>query len=128
MRHQRGISLVATAVVIGLIAFVLVLGLVSMRQDRNLFGELLGSVKKSELGRQVQNAGAATAVTPGAAAQGPIRKCVIDGQTVYSNVDCKEGHVVKVQDTAGFEAPKAPPPPEASPKTMQDKAIEAATR
>jgi hypothetical protein len=42
-----------------------------------------------------------------------IRSCKINGKLVYSNVDCDDKNstskAVKIQDTAGFEAPKVPP-------------------
>ena len=59
-----------------------------------------------------------------------LRKCVIDGKTVVSDVDCKDGKVVKPIDTRGIEAPKAPKPDpaESAPRSATDQMIEKATR
>ncbi len=65
---------------------------------------------------------------------GVLRKCVIDGKTVFSDVDCTDANssstVVKVHETRGIESPKVPKPepaPDSAP-TAQDRAIEKATR
>ncbi|HYD80573.1 MAG TPA: DUF4124 domain-containing protein [Paucimonas sp.] len=126
---QRGLSLVMVAVVMGLLAFVAVLGLVSMRQDKNLFGEIWSSFQKTSAVQQVQQAQQAPAA--------PIRKCTIDGKVVYSNVECgkeaADSRAVQLHDTRGVEAPKAPPAPPASAAgnagaDLREKAIERAVR
>ncbi|HWW72676.1 MAG TPA: DUF4124 domain-containing protein, partial [Duganella sp.] len=59
-----------------------------------------------------------------------LRQCVIDGKIVVSDVDCKDGKVVKSIDTRGIEAPKAPKPDpaESAPRSATDQMIEKATR
>jgi hypothetical protein len=59
-----------------------------------------------------------------------LRKCLVDGKTVLSDVDCKDGKVVKAIDTRGIEAPKVPKPDpaESAPQSATDKMIEKATR
>jgi glutamine amidotransferase PdxT len=124
MRYQRGLSLVMVAIVMAVLAFMAVLGLMSMRSEKNLFGDALSSLMKSAPVQQAQQA----ATTPAA----PIRKCTIGGKAVYSNVDCPAGaadsQAVQLHDTRGVEAPKAPPaPPAADPGAeLRDKAIERA--
>jgi hypothetical protein len=126
MRYQRGLSLVAVAIAMGILAFVAALGLLSMRSDKNLFGEAWASLMKSAPVQQAQQATAAPPV--------PIRKCTIKGTVVYSNVECGTGaassRAVDVQVTQGIEAPKAPPAPQASEtgNELKDKAVERATR
>ena len=70
-----------------------------------------------------------TSAAPPAPA-GVLRKCVIDGKTVLSDVDCKDGKVVKAIDTRGIEAPKPPKPDpaESAPRSATDKMIEKATQ
>jgi glutamine amidotransferase PdxT len=112
------------AVVMAALAFVAVLGLMSMRSEKNLFGDAWASLMKSAPVQQAQQ----VAATPAA----PIRKCTISGKIVYSNVDCLAGaadsKTVQLHDTHGVEAPKAPPaPPAADPGAeLRDKAIERA--
>lgn len=110
MRRQRGLSLLGVAIAMGVIAVVAVLGLMSMRSERNLFGEAWASIMKSAPLQQAQQAATATAAPPA-----PIRKCTIGGKVVYSNVECTNGaassQAVDLQDTRGIEAPKVPPAP-----------------
>lgn len=131
MRRQHGLSLVMVAVVMAVLAFVAVLGLMSMRSEKNLFGEAWTSIRKSAPVQQTQQA-----ATPAAA---PIRKCTIGGKVVYSNVDCPGGsadaQAVPIYDTRGVEAPKAAPAPAAPTDgpvdratELRNKAIERATR
>lgn len=119
-KYQSGISLVAVAVIMGLLGAAAVFALISMRSERNLFAE----------GLDKAGAKAAALAAPVAAPAAPLRKCVIHGKTVISNSECgDQGKVVEVHETRGIEAPKAPPKPapEAQP-TASDRAIERATR
>ena len=123
-KHQSGISLIAVAVIMGVLGGAAAFALISMRQDRNLFAEGLSKVgaKAAEVA-----APAVATVTPPAA---PMRKCTVNGKTVISNTDCGEkGKVIEIHDSRGIEAPKAPPKPapEAMPNAT-DRAIERATR
>jgi hypothetical protein len=126
MRYQRGLSLLAVAIGMGVLALVAALGLLSMRSDKNLFGEAWASLMKSAPIQQAQQ----VATAPPAS----IRKCTINGKVVYSNVECAgsaaSGQAVDLQDTRGIEAPKAPPAPPASEagSELKDKAIERAAR
>ena len=123
-KYQSGISLVAVAVIMGVLGGAAAFALISMRQERNLFAEGLNKVgaKAAEVA-----APAVATVTPPAA---PMRKCVINGVTVVSNTECGEkGKIIQIHDPRGIEAPKEPPKPapEAMPSAT-DRAIERATR
>src|SRR5471030_3543334 len=62
---------------------------------------------------------------------GVLRKCVIHGKTVHSDVECgAHDPAVQVHASHGFEAPKvpAPDPAASTPQSAQDQAIEKATR
>jgi hypothetical protein len=124
-KYQSGISLVAVAVVMGLLGALAAFALISMRQDRNLFADGLSMV-----GAKAAEA-AAPVIAPVAPAA-PMRKCVINGKTVISNTDCGEnGKVIQIHDSRGIEPPKAPPKPapqEVRPLGATDRAIEQATR
>ena len=126
MRYERGLSLIMVAVVMAVLTFAAVLGLMSMRSDKNLFRDAWASLMKSAPVQQAQQAATAPAA--------PIRKCTMGGKVVYSNVDCPGGsassQAVGLYDTRGIEAPKAPPAPvnETTDKAaeLRDKAIERA--
>ncbi|MGW8394448.1 DUF4124 domain-containing protein [Pseudoduganella sp. HUAS MS19] len=123
-KYQTGISLVAVAVIMGVLGGAAAFALISMRQERNLFAEGLNKVgaKAAQVAAPV-----VSTVTPPAA---PMRKCVINGQTIISNAECGEkGKVIEIHDSRGIEPPKEPPKP--APQAMpsaQERAIEQATR
>lgn len=132
-KYQRGeLSLLWTAVVVGIVSLVAMVALMSARFERNYFAEAWKRVTGSELGRVLQDTRVATESTmkPEGAA---VRKCMVDGRVVYSNVECdvnnSTSRKVQLHDTKGFEAPKLPPAPEQAEAavTMQDKMIEKAT-
>jgi hypothetical protein len=140
--YQRGLGLIQVAIVMATLAAIAMAAMMSMRSERNLFAEALGKVT-GHAPAPVRRAGAPGAPgAPEAAAQpalperpaGVLRKCVIDGKTVLSDVDCTERNptstIVKVHETRGIESPKAPKPEPAADAapTMQDKMIEKATR
>lgn len=136
--RQRGWSLIWVALLMGGLAAVAMAALFSMRYGRNFFAE--GVQKMAGQGGIAAVAGRAAvlpaAVTPpgpGPAAA-PLRRCVIDGNTVISNTDCLDrnptSRTVVVHETRGIEAPKAPrpDPAEAAPQDVRAKMIENATR
>jgi hypothetical protein len=109
--HQRGISLVWASVLSALLALVAMAALFSMRYDRNLFAEAWNKVAGADLPRQAIDA--ARNATGAAPAQPVLRKCLIDGKAVISNVDCKlenkTSKTIDIHDSHGF-GPVAPPP------------------
>ena len=139
-KYQRGaVSLLWAAVLVGLVALVCMGALFSMRYERNFFAEAWTRFTKSEVGKAVQQTQkvAEGVATPdgGISPSMGIRKCMIDGNVVYSNIECdvKNATTRKVQlhDTQGIEAPKVPqasvPQSEGRP-ALQDKIIEKATQ
>jgi hypothetical protein len=137
---QRGISLIQVAIVMASLAAIAMAGLMSMRHERNYFTETLGRLTGKASVRASANASGAadkaTAAAPAlpSAPAGVLRKCVIDGKTVLSDVACAASNpssqVVRVRETRGIESPKAPKPEpaESGPQSAQDKMIEKATR
>ncbi|OWW19030.1 hypothetical protein [Noviherbaspirillum denitrificans] len=129
LKYQKGLSLLWTSVIVGLVALAGMVTLMSARYERNYFAEGWKRLTKTDVGQAVQQAGqdVAKADAP------PIRKCVIDGKTVYSNVECDKANPssrkVEIHDTKGFEAPKVPvaaaPEGEGAP-SMRDKQIDKA--
>ncbi len=132
IERQRGtLSLFWVAIVSGGLAAAAMAALWSMRYERNLFAEAAAKITGAAPARQaIDAARAAVAATEGAKAGGAMRKCVIDGKAVISNTDCldsnKTSKTIKIGDTRGFEAPKAPPEPAAAPTSNPaiDKLIE----
>lgn len=124
--RQRGLSLIGVAVFSIAFAGVAMVFLMGVRHDRNYFAEgwakLTGKLAESPLPAIQSQA------TPQAGTA--LRKCVVDGKTVISNVDCTDKNPtskdIKIYDTKGFEAPKAPPPADSAPRSNPaiDKAIE----
>jgi hypothetical protein len=131
-RYQKGLSLLWTAVVVGLLSLAGMVALMSARYERNYFAEAWKKLTKTEIGQVVQQTqqNASNAAKSESAA---IRKCTIDGKVVYSNVDCDKANPtsqkVQINDTKGFEAPKAPvasaPEAEGAP-SARDKLIDKA--
>ncbi len=117
--RQRGeLSLMWVAVSMAVLALVAMAGLFWMRYERNLFAEIWHSAMKTPMAKtvtQTQSAVAGSVKSDSGASSNAIRKCTIDGKVVYSNVDCSAkdpgSRAVKLHDSSGIEAPKAPPPP-----------------
>ncbi|MES2075038.1 MAG: DUF4124 domain-containing protein [Pseudomonadota bacterium] len=128
MERQRGIGLIQVAIVMAALAAVAMAALMSMRQERNLFADALARLRGQTVEHQQQQQQRAPAPA------GVLRKCLIDGKTVLSDVECTAANpssrVVKPLDTRGIEPPRQPKaePAEAGPPSMQDKMIEKATR
>lgn len=125
LHRQRGISLLWVAVVMGGVALAMMVGLMSMRHERNYFAEAWAKVTD-----KVPAQASALAEAPA----DPLKKCVIDGRTVISNTECKDDNrttrTLDIHDTKGIEAPKVPPTePEAAPGSNPaiDKIIEKQT-
>jgi len=121
---QRGMGLIQVAIVMASLAAVAMAFLMSARHERNFFTEGL-----ARLTGKPATAPVAEIAVPAAPA-GVLRKCVVDGKTMLSDVDCKDGKVVKAIDTRGIEAPQVPKPDpaESAPPSATDKMIEKATR
>ena len=129
VKYQRGLSLLWTAIVVSLVALASMVALISARYERNYFGEGWKRLTKTDVGQAVQQ----TRQQVAKAEASSIRKCIIDGKRVYSNVECDKAdptsQKVQIHDTQGFEAPKVPvasaPEGEGAP-SMRDKLIDKA--
>jgi hypothetical protein len=94
------------------------LALISIRHERMpLSGSAAAPVTSAlRTARQATDAIA----PPGA----PIRKCMSNGKTVYSNTGCngtdQPGHAVELHDTRGIEAPKIPAAASTAPQPAPD--------
>lgn len=132
LKYQKGLSLLWTAVFVGVLALAAMVALMSARYERNYFDEAWKRVTKTDAGHAVQQVqqSAERAARPEGAA---VRKCTVNGKVVYSNVECDNSdptsRKVELHDTKGFEAPKVPPAPEAEGKQdMREKMIEQAVQ
>lgn len=138
-RRQRGISLIQVAIVMATLAAIAMAALISMRNEHNYFvdmaNKLLGRPVAATPASGIEAGGAAAAAAAAPPTPGNVlRKCIINGKTVLSDVDCSASNptskVVKSLDTRGIEAPKVPKPDPAdsAPQSATDKMIEKATR
>src|SRR5471032_3022902 len=134
LHTQRGISLIQVAIVMASLAAIAMAALYGMRYERNPLLDGLDKLSGRPLSQDSQPTGkeraAAVRVAPAAPA-GVLRKCVIHGKTVFSDVECgAHDPAVQVHASHGFEAPKvpAPDPAASTPLSAQDQAIEKATR
>lgn len=129
-RRQNGISLIAVALIMAGLAAVVMAGLFSMKKERNLFAEGADKLLKKTGGDAMLQQGA-QAVQPAANA---LRRCLIDGKTVFSDTECAAANpttkTVTVHATRGIEAPKVPKPEPAtaSPESLREKMIEKAAQ
>jgi hypothetical protein len=128
-QRQRGIGLIQVAIVMASLAGIAMAFLMSARHERNFFAEGMARLSGKPVAAASATAPAAAALVQSPPA-GVLRKCVVNGKTVLSDVDCKDGQVVKAIDTRGIEAPKVPKPEpaESAPPSATDKMIEKATR
>lgn len=140
LTHQRGLSMFWVAAGSAVLALAAMAALFSMRYERNLFAEGLGKISASAIaspvGKAADAAKAAVKGDPKAGASGgELRRCIIDGKTVISNVDCSDKNPTSkkiiIRDTKGFDSGKKAEPaasaPAASAPTSQpavDKIIE----
>ena len=126
IKRQRGFGLIQVAIVMAALAAVAMAFLMSARHERNFFTEGLARLAGKPPAAAASSSAGVAPPTPA----NVLRKCVIDGKTVVSDVDCKDGKVVKPIDTRGIEAPKAPKPDpaESAPRSATDQMIEKATR
>jgi hypothetical protein len=126
MHHkQRGIGLIQVAIIMASLAGIAMALLMSARHERNFFTEGLAKLT----GKPVPASASVAEIVAPAVPAGVLRKCVVNGKTVLSDVECKDGKVVKAIDTQGIEAPKVPKPDpaESAPQSATDKMIEKAT-
>jgi hypothetical protein len=133
LQRQRGLSLIMVAVGMAGVAALAMAALFSMRYERNLFAEGIGKLTgKSPPAAVVP--GQAASAAPAAAPGNALRRCVINGKTVFSDTECSERNAstqnIVVHETKGIEAPKVrkPDPADATPQDLRAKMIEKATR
>jgi hypothetical protein len=133
LNKQRGISLVVVVILSVAVGLLAVGTLVSMRQERNIFKEILHKASGGTLGAPAPaaaggTAGAAVTIAPTAPGN-TLRRCVINGKTVFSDTECANTHSTEVKSlqVKGVESPKVPPKPapEAG-KSINEKAIDRA--
>lgn len=109
-KRQRGLSLFWCAILMAVLAAGAMLVLFSLRHELNPLAEIWS---RASQGGAV--AGLRQKVQGGAADAQPaaVRRCIVDGSVLYSNVDCdlktSGSKAVRLHVTEGFEAPKVPP-------------------
>jgi Tfp pilus assembly protein PilV len=135
LRRQRGISLIWVAVLMAGVAALAMAAIFSMRYERNLFAEGLARLTgKTPPAATVQGGAAAAAALAPSVPGNQLRRCVINGKTVFSDTECSAANAttqnVIVHETKGVEAPKAPKPDPAgaAPQDLRAKMIENAAR
>lgn len=131
-KYQRGeLSLFWAAALVGVVTLGAVAALLSMRHERNLFDEAWQRLRRTDAGQSLRR----TVENTGKSESAAIRKCIIGGKVMYSNVECDNGNPtsrqVELHDTRGVELPKAPPAPEpypGAPETPPEKMVERAAQ
>lgn len=127
LHSQRGaLSLLGCAVLFALFTLAAVVALFSMRHERNVFADVWSRLMHASGAESVPLGGDSVK-----SESAVIRKCIVHGMTVYSNVDCDRknptGRVVELHDAQGFEAPKPSPVPAADTRqNVREKMIEKA--
>jgi hypothetical protein len=113
MHRQRGeLSLVWAAVLAAALAFGAMAALFAMRYQRNLFAEAWNGMLQTSAVQALQKSRTAAENTlkPESAA---MRKCMLGGKTVYSNVECSASNPtssnVELNDSHGIEPHRATP-------------------
>ncbi|KQW96403.1 hypothetical protein ASC94_05995 [Massilia sp. Root418] len=128
--RQRGISLIVVAVLMAGVAALAMAAIFSMRYERNLFAEGLARLT----GKPAAGQGAAAVPSAPAVPGNQLRRCTVNGKTVFSDTECSPANAttqnVVVHETKGVEAPKAPKPDRsgAAPQDLRAKMMENATR
>lgn len=135
LQRQRGISLILVAVLMAGVAALAMAAIFSMRYERNLFAEGVAKLTGKAPAAAAGSGAAATAAAAAAPVPGnQLRRCVINGKTVFSDTECGAANAttknVVVHETKGVEAPKPPKPDPAAaaPQDLRAKMIENATR
>jgi len=132
LQRQRGISLILVAVLMAGVAALAMAAIFSMRYERNLFAEGVAKLTGKAPAATAGSGAAAAAAAPAPGNQ--LRRCVINGKTVFSDTECSAANAttknVVVHETKGVEAPKPPKPgpAAAAPQDLRAKMIENATR
>lgn len=132
-KYQRGaVSLLWCAVFVGIVTLAAMVVLMSARHERNYFAEAWKRVSGGAPAQMLKTVkqDSVHAVKGEASA---VRKCIVDGKVVYSNVDClsdnPSSRTVQLHDTRGIEAPKMPAPDtHKTPETLQQRMIEQAAQ
>jgi hypothetical protein len=121
--------LILVAVLMAAVAALAMAAIFSMRYERNLFAEGL-----ARLGGESPVAAPAAGAPATSAPASQLRRCVIDGKTVFSDTECSAANAttrnVVVHETKGIDAPRAPKPDpaDAAPQDLRAKMIEKAAR
>ncbi|WP_394780520.1 hypothetical protein [Undibacterium sp.] len=140
-REAGAVSLLFTAVFMSVVALVAVSFLYSLRYGhwpmQDLWDRWTQRAKIDNIQQEIRGAAAQAGVTP----SNEVRRCVIAGKVVYSNIDCRDDNggsasgnrAVKLYDSRGIEAPKQAEQPEAqsdtgtqTDKPLADKMLEKA--
>ena len=122
-REAGAVSLLFTAVFMSVVALVAVSFLYSLRYGhwpmQDLWDRWTQRAKIDNIQQEIRGAAAQAGVTP----SNEVRRCVIAGKVVYSNVDCRDdssggnsgvgNRAVKLYGSRGIEAPKQAAQPEA---------------
>ena len=112
--RQRGaLNLYWVAIISAGAAALAMAALMSMRNERNLFGEAVAKANKvaADSGAQKALQSVGDGVTGN---DSRMKKCIIHGKTVLSNTDChdtnKSSKVIVITEGNIAQAVKAPPP------------------
>lgn len=124
---QQGLSLVGVAIFMALLALAGMGALYWMRFERNPITDIMQGTVQRPFGKQGKAAAPVAPAPAPAALSTEVRKCIIDGKTVFSDTECpKTAEKLKLHDNRSA-APAKPVTPEADASaTLQEKALQRA--
>ncbi|GGC82443.1 hypothetical protein [Undibacterium terreum] len=139
-REAGAVSLLFTAVFMSLVALVAVSFLYSLRYGHWPIQDIWDNWTRRATVENIQQEIRGAVTQAGVPTASEVRRCVIAGKVVYSNVDCRDessagstssgsshSRSVKLYDSRGIEAPKQTLPAEAEGEgglQLKDKALE----
>ena len=130
--YEKGtISLRWSVLLVVLVTLVSMVALISLRDERNLFAEAWTRLTHSSAARTwTQKPQTAIGKVQRAIEGEPavVRKCVVKGVTLYSNVECggkdARAHEIDLHYTQGIEPPKVAESPAAAARVTQNDAVD----
>lgn len=132
-RPQQGLSLIGVAIFMALLTLAAMGALYWMRFERNPITDIMNGTVQRPFGKQSKLTASAGVAAPAPAAPAPValstevRKCIINGKTVFSDTECpKTAAKLKLHDNTFAAPPKPVAPEQDASATLAEKATQRA--